>query len=131
MHKIKVSFKSEYLKEVFSDIVSQVEFSLNLDNVIASTEQELDSKESELRQWASAENTQLNDQVCQLRQQVETGRLKLKDLRQQHLRSINDRERLLSDLRCTEEMERRTTQVALDNEIYIGRLKEEITKLQN
>ncbi len=61
MHKIKVSFKSEYLKEVFSDIVSQVEFSLNLDNVIASTEQELDSKESELRQWASAENTQLND----------------------------------------------------------------------
>ena len=28
-------------------------------------------------------------------------------------------------------MERRTTQVALDNEIYIGRLKEEITKLQN
>jgi hypothetical protein len=61
MHKIKVSFKSEYLKEVFSDIVSQVEFSLNLDNVIASTETELDSKESELRQWASAENTQLND----------------------------------------------------------------------
>jgi hypothetical protein len=61
MHKIKVSFKSEYLKEVFSDIVNQVEFSLNLDYVIASTEQELDSKESELRQWASTENTQLND----------------------------------------------------------------------
>lgn len=57
MHKIKVSFKSEYLKEVFTDIVSQVEFALNLDNVIASTEQELDTKESELRQWASAENT--------------------------------------------------------------------------
>ena len=38
MHKIKVSFKSEYLKEVFSDIVSQVEFALNLDNVISTTE---------------------------------------------------------------------------------------------
>jgi len=28
-------------------------------------------------------------------------------------------------------MERRTTQVALDNELYIVRLKEEVTKLQN
>jgi hypothetical protein len=38
MHKMQGAFKSEYLKEVFGDIVSQVEFSLNLDNVIASTE---------------------------------------------------------------------------------------------
>lgn len=64
MHKMKVAFKSEYLKEVFGDIVSQVESSLNLDNLIASTEQDLDSKEGELRNWAAAENTQLNDQVC-------------------------------------------------------------------
>ncbi len=61
MHRMKDAFKSEYLKEVFGDIVNQVEFSLNLDNVIANTEQELDSKEGELRNWAAAENTQLND----------------------------------------------------------------------
>lgn len=34
-------------------------------------------------------------------------------------------------MKCTEEMERRTAQVSLENEITIGRLKEEIKKLQN
>ena len=34
-------------------------------------------------------------------------------------------------MKCTEEMEKRTAQVSLENEITIGRLKEEIKKLQN
>lgn len=55
----------------------------------------------------------------------------MKDLRGQKLRSGQERERLLSDLRCTEEMERRTSQVAIDNEISLGRLKEDKIKLQN
>jgi len=57
MHQIKLSFKSEYLREVFGDIVGQVEFALKLDDLINSTEQELDSKEGELRNWAAADNT--------------------------------------------------------------------------
>ena len=57
---------------------------------------------------------------------VEAGRLKLKDLRQQKTKLIKEMDRLLSDLRCTEEMERRTTNVAIETEITVSKLKEEL-----
>ena len=40
-------------------------------------------------------------------------------------------DKLLSDLRCTEEMERRTTQVAIETEISMSKLKEEVMQLQS
>lgn len=57
MHQIKTAFKSEYLREVFTDIVGSVEFQLKLEDALVETEQELDAKEGELRQWAASENT--------------------------------------------------------------------------
>lgn len=79
-----------------------------------------------MRMWAAQENTQLSDQVCQLRHMVEAGRLKLKELRQQKTKLSKEMDKLLSDLRCTEEMERRTTNVAIETEITVSKLKEEL-----
>jgi uncharacterized membrane protein len=40
-------------------------------------------------------------------------------------------DKLLSDLRCTEEMERRTTNVAIETELTVSKLKEELMQVQS
>ena len=44
-------------------MVNQVSIALKIDEAIKNTEFELNEKESELRQWAASENTQLSEQV--------------------------------------------------------------------
>jgi len=40
-------------------------------------------------------------------------------------------DKLLSDLRCTEEMERRTTNVAIETELTVSKLKEELMQVHS
>lgn len=74
MAQVKDSFASNYVREVFSEILNSIEFGLKLDLKVEEIESELDQKEGELRLWASQDNQTLNDEVTSLRKQVEYSR---------------------------------------------------------
>lgn len=92
-------------------------------------EGDLIAKEGELRQYAKKEaDGLLSAKVTQIRNDVEEGRQKLRELEQAREDQQAYRERLEIDLKNTECMERRRNEVALETEQNLAKVKSDLSR---
>jgi hypothetical protein len=117
MERLQCAFPSQSLKEVFGQIVQSVHTSFIIEQEYLEAEAALLSNEGELRSFAKNEaEGLLSTKVIQLRKDVEAGRQQLRELDQKRQDQEALRKRLEVDLKSTESIERRRTDVALETE---------------
>ena len=84
MARIKEAFPSEPLREVFGQIIDTVHEGFKLEEEYSSTENDLNLKEGQLRQYAKREvDGLLSTKVINIRKDVDKGRLSLRELEKQ------------------------------------------------
>lgn len=88
-------------------------------------------KEGELRAYAKKEAEDLLSQkVLAIRKEVEQGRQQLRELEQQRSEQESLRQRLEVDLKNTESIERRRTEVALETEQNLAKVRSDLSRVK-